>query len=205
MPASYADDTSTLPMSAMAALRAATWPSHQRLEKRLDVKARFASMPAYREHLEKLWGFCGPLEQRLGQQPVGEALADCAARRKLPLLTRDLVALGAEAAAVQALPRCEGLAPCADVAAALGCLYVLEGATLGGRTLLPMVNQRLGLSAHSGAAFLASYGDQVSSMWQGFGTALDAWCASAARSALAAQAAVATFESLELWLCGSAA
>jgi heme oxygenase len=193
------------PMSAIAELRSATWASHQRLEKRLDIKARFSDSRAYRTHLEKMWGFCAGMELRVARDAFGDALPDFEKRRKLPLLQRDLVALGAAADEVMRLPRCETLPRCADEAAAFGCVYVLEGATLGGRTLLPMVRSRLGFTAEHGAMFLASYGEDVASMWRGFGICLDAWCGAAERRARAAEAAVATFVSLDRWLCGDAA
>jgi heme oxygenase (biliverdin-IX-beta and delta-forming) len=186
----------------MAALRETTWPAHQRLERRLDVKARFCDIGTYRAHLEAMWGFYAALERRLGPDRFGTALCDCASRRKLPLLTRDLRALGAAPDAIERLPQCAGLPECADTSAAFGSAYVLEGATLGGRTLLPLVHARLGLGAAHGASFLASYGELTAARWRSFGAALDAWCATATRSAVAAAAAVATFESLELWLCG---
>ena len=61
---------------AIAALRTATWPSHQRLEKRIDVKSRFGSVGAYRSHLENLHGFCAALETRVGPDTFGDALPD---------------------------------------------------------------------------------------------------------------------------------
>jgi heme oxygenase len=109
-------------MSAIAALRAATWSSHQRLEKRRSVKARFSDAIAYRAHLESMWGFCAPLDQLLTGEMVSEALSDCALRRTLPSLTGDLLALGARGESVACLPRCADLPMCADPAAALGCL-----------------------------------------------------------------------------------
>jgi heme oxygenase len=190
-------------MSAIAELRSATWVCHQRLEKRLDVKARFGELGAYRAHLEKMWGFCAGIELRVGPAAFGSALPDFDKRRKLPLLQRDLMALGADHESVMRLPLCEALPECPDPAAAFGCVYVLEGATLGGRTLLPVVQSRLGFTAEQGAAFLASYGEQVSSMWRGFGAALDAWCEAAERRARAAETAVATFTALDHWLCGN--
>lgn len=192
-------------MGAMAALRAATWPAHQQLERRLDVKARFADSSAYCAYLRKMWGFCAALEARLDAQQFGAALPDYERRRKLPLLARDLSALGIAAEAVARLPRCDRLPHCADTSAAFGCAYVLEGATLGGRTLLPLVGMRLGLTAQHGASFLASYGDQTALKWRSFGAALDAWCMHAERTAAAVAAAVSTFESLQYWLCEAAA
>lgn len=190
-------------MSAIAELRAATWASHQRLEKRLDIKARFSSHAAYRGHLVQMWGFCAGLEQNIATDAFGDALADYPQRRKLPLLTRDLAALGFDPLSVDQLPRCASLPECTDTATAFGCVYVLEGATLGGRTLLPLVEKSMGLTVDSGAAFLSSYGEAVAGMWRSFGAALDTWCETPARRERAAAAAVATFDSLDHWLCGS--
>jgi heme oxygenase (biliverdin-IX-beta and delta-forming) len=187
-------------MSTIAGLRAATWASHQRLEKRLDVKARFSNFASYRAHLEHMWGFCAALESNVAASLQG-VLADFESRRKLPLLRRDLLALGSSAAAIDALPLCPGLPRCEDAAQSFGCLYVIEGATLGGRTLLPMVQSRLGMTAEHGASFLASYGDAVGTMWRTFGAALDACCSAPEHRDRAACAAAATFGSLDLWLC----
>lgn len=188
----------------MAELRAATWPAHQRLERRLRVKERFADRIAYRSYLEKLWGFCAGLERSLSSASFAAALPDYEARRKLPLLTCDLVALGRDSRQLSLLPQRPGdTAP--DVAAAFGCLYVFEGATLGGRTLLPLVEEQLGLTADHGASFLASYRADVTAMWRRFGAALDSWCCQQERRASAVRAAVTTFDDLAEWLCGSPA
>jgi heme oxygenase len=188
-------------MSAIAELRSATWPSHQSLEKKLDVKARFGSVSAYRAHLERMWGFCADLEPQLEQQLSKEALPDYGSRRKLPLLMQDLATLGADRTKVLSLPRCQGLPHCPDPATAFGCAYVLEGATLGGRTLLPLVQDQLGFTSDRGAAFLASYGEKVTPMWQSFGMALDEWCSIPEHRLSAARAAVGTFDALREWLC----
>jgi heme oxygenase len=185
-------------VSAMGMLRAASWPCHQDLERRLDVSARFGDRKSYAAHIAGMWGFCAPFEAALGRSGLAAVLTDYASRRKLPLLTRDLQALGLSPAA---LPICEQLPECQDTAAAFGCLYVFEGASLGGQALLPLVANRLGLQPAHGAAFLASYGDQVTGMWRRFGAALEEWCESPERRATAVAAAVSTFECLGAWLC----
>jgi heme oxygenase len=193
----------TLAISAMAELRAATWPSHQRLEGRLDVRARFSNLDSYRLHLQKMWGFCATVEEQLGQDRLSEVLPDYESRRKLSLLAQDLLALDAGAGFEEELDRCPVIATDRDRAAAFGCAYVLEGATLGGRMLLPLVQARLGVTARSGARFLASYGENVASMWARFACTLDNWCVDSEKRASAARAAVATFDALEAWLCGA--
>lgn len=190
--------------SAMAELRSACWPVHQRIEKRLDIKLRFGSLAPYRAHLEKMWGFCAGLEESVPATAFRSVLGDYDRRRKVPLLTRDLIALGHDAEGAAGLGRCD-LLPRDDMAAAFGCVYVIEGATLGGQALLPLVESQLGLTAEHGASFLASYGADVGRMWAGFGASLEAWCCNAERRASAARAAIETFEALEVWLCGTRA
>jgi heme oxygenase len=186
----------------MAGLRVATWSSHQRLEKRLDVKARFGKLDLYRLHLRRMWGFHATVEEQLGQARLSVALPDYDSRRKLPFLTQDLLTLEADVGFQESLERCPALDIQKDLASALGCAYVLEGATLGARTLLPLVQSRLGLTAETGARYLASYGDEVEPMWQTFQMAVEGWCCGPERQATAARAAVATFVALDAWLCG---
>lgn len=186
----------------MAALRAATWPSHQRLEKKLDIKSRFAELGAYRSHLQMMWGFCAEFEASLGPESFDGGLPDYDSRRKTGLLARDLAALGFDAGSIASLARCRASPSHSDAAAAFGCVYVLEGATLGGRALLPVVRDRLGLSADYGAAYLASYRENVAPMWSRFGGAVDAWCCGPERQLSATRAAVQTFDALADWLCG---
>ena len=188
------------PATAMMRLRAATWPSHQRLEKGLDVKARFSDLDAYRQHLQRMWGFCAAMEHSLTPQSFANALPDYETRRKLPLLTQDLEALGASAVFVSSLEICPSVLAASSPEAAFGCAYVWEGATLGGRVLLPLVEKRLGLTAERGATFLASYGDDVTAMWRKFSAALNAFCGTPYRQAAAVEAAVTTFERLADWL-----
>lgn len=181
-------------------LRKATQRAHQRLERRVDVKKRFASPLAYKEYLGLMFGFCAGVEQQLNGEFFGAALSDYESRRKLPLLTQDLAHQGVASAALHLVPLCPGLPVCADVATAFGCLYVVEGATLGGRTLLPLVESRLGYTASAGAQYLASYGEHTTERWQQFTVAIDRWCRPPERFARAARAAIETFAALEQWL-----
>jgi len=186
-------------------LRHATSHCHRRLEKRLDVMRRFADRGTYRSYLECMFGYHRPFEQSLRRHPVLRFLPDYEQRCKAQLLASDLAALGATAACIDALRHCPKIPSTLDEASAFGSLYVLEGATLGGQVLLPIVEQRLQLTREAGASYLGSYGAHVPAMWQRFCAAVEDWCTDGARRAVAAAAAVATFESLEEWLCGDPA
>jgi len=79
---------------------------------------------------------------------------DFDARRKSARLAADLQWLGH--GALTSLPRCAALRPLPGAAAAFDCLYVLEGATLDGRTIARH------LGAHSGSAPTAAPADFTS-------------------------------------------
>jgi heme oxygenase len=182
----------------MKFLKDSTWDQHLQLEKRLAIKDRFSEISAYRDHLTQLWGFHAAAEAQWSGFLL-DSLDDYPARLKAPLLARDIEALGGlPPSALASVP------PVADPIAALGGFYVLEGATLGGQHLLPIVQRKLGLSASHGASYLASYGPDVKEMWRRFSAIVDARCATAENRQRASATACATFLALETWLCGEA-
>ena len=182
----------------MKYLKDNTWDLHLRLEKRLEIKDRFSEICAYREHLTRLWGFYAAVETQWSAF-LRDLLDDFPARLKAPLLARDIEALGGvPPSALASVPHA------ADPIAALGGFYVLEGATLGGQYLLPVVQRKLGLSPSHGASYLASYGPDVKEMWRRFAAIVDARCATPQAQEHAVAAARATFLALETWLCGEA-
>ncbi|MEQ8663054.1 MAG: biliverdin-producing heme oxygenase, partial [Gammaproteobacteria bacterium] len=164
------------------------------------------TLPAYAAVLTCMTAFYAPLERRIHAMPALAARVPAlAARRKLPLLARDLRALRERGVAVRAAGRVPPtLVPdLADVPSALGCLYVLEGATLGGRVIAPHLERHLGLTARDGAAFHRGYGDDTGRMWRALQGALRAAATDAsARTAMVA-AANATFTGLAAW-CATA-
>ena len=58
--------------------------------------------------------------------------------------------------------------PLNNAAKALGCLYVLEGATLGGVLIARHVRASLGFDGDAGSAFYLGYGPRTGAMWRGF-------------------------------------
>ncbi len=120
-------------------------------------------------------------------------------RRKACLLARDLRALGTSAAEVAALPRFADLPTLETPAEALGCLYVLEGATLGGQVVARLVAGRFGFDRGSGCAFFASYGERVGSMWRELGAALVTFTDTTGDDEAVVRSACATFATFERW------
>jgi heme oxygenase (biliverdin-IX-beta and delta-forming) len=184
--------------SLLAALRAATRSAHERLEAALPLTDPGLTLEAYRSIVEALYGYYAPLEARLARVAEGSAGGlPIHGREKLGRLRGDLKALGATDASVDALPLCGAVPEVSTPGAAFGCLYVVEGATLGGRVIVRRLRDRLGLGPTTGAAFFDGYGVETGAMWASFCEQL---VASPWERAETLAAAVATFVELEGWL-----
>lgn len=180
-------------------LKRETRPAHERIERDLDLMAPTLSVDRYRSLLIGFFGFYAAWEPS-----AAAAIADdgfFGPRRKLHLLVQDLAALGCDAAAIRAMPVCPAVPSMPGVREAMGSLYVLEGATLGGQFIACHLERTLGLSTESGGAFFRSYGRQVGPMWQAFRARLAALSSPEADSVVV-QSAQATFARLHDWLCG---
>ena len=190
----------TLQLPLLSRLRTETRDRHDAIEQTLLLMDDDLTPEAYRRRLEQFFGFYKPVEERLldGCGPLAPWL-NVQARRKTPLLEADLTALGQAAAR---LPVCTTLPPLVSAAACFGCLYVLEGATLGGVIISRHVGQKLGVSPAAGGAFFYGYGEQTGAMWQQFRAAItDFSRQSDAQDAVVASAR-ATFEALQHWCEG---
>src|SRR5690606_35412421 len=88
--------------------------------------------------------------------------------RRAELLANDLEAMGASRQAIAAVPTCEHLPPLASPAQIAGCVYVLEGASLGGLVIARAVERSVGVSRHRGASFFAGpgTGHAVGARWK---------------------------------------
>lgn len=188
----------------LAALRAHTHDQHIRLENQQNWQSADFDLARYRDLLARFYGWYAPMEARLARAADWEALGyDFEARRKTPLLADDLRALGIADPA--GLPRCEALPEVKDAASALGCMYVIEGSTLGGQMLTRHFKAQLGLTPARGCAFFGSYGADVGPRWVAFRAFLAAADVSGAAEDAAIASARATFDTLGAWLQGAPA
>lgn len=185
----------------LTALRAATGVAHQQLEDAVKIETRVADRASYTRLLQSFLGFYRPLEARLAALDGWERHGfDWSVRRKTPWLEADLQALGIDAAAVNALPDCLALPPVNNHAQGLGCLYVLEGATLGGRQITALLQ---GSSIPPDARrFFGSYGAQTGTRWREFVATLQREAAHFEPSTKAELVAAArqTFTCLQAWI-----
>jgi heme oxygenase len=183
--------------ATLSRLKRATAPAHIRLEETAGRFARAHDRAGYARYLGRLLGFYEPLEPLLDRFLRELPGLDLESRRKAPLLQTDLAWLGVDA---RLLPRCEELPSVSTRACALGVLYVIEGATLGGRVQLSRLGEPLGVSRAGGAAYLGCYGNDVDAQWQAVRDTIAAAAIDEAAVREAVRGACATFEALDGWL-----
>lgn len=103
---------------------------------------------------------------------------------KIPFLEKDRVALGNFA-----IPEIENTFIPKDLYEALGCLYVLEGATLGGRVIKRQL-ETLPVQMH----YYGCYGEDNTTHWKNFMQLLSTHVDTESKAAIALSAAKQTFE-----------
>lgn len=185
----------------MARLKEETRSYHDRVERdplSQGIVGPELSRAYYTMILEVYYGLYAPMDARLRAAADWDALGfDIARRMKEPMLRADLAHLGAPEASLDALPRCDSLPRTPSLPAALGCMYVLEGSTLGGQLIGRHIHATLGLGPGAGAAFFNSYGPEVGPMWKEFKALIEQHGAGHEDAVIAAASAM--FASLERW------
>ncbi len=183
----------------LARLKDATRPHHEATELTVNLGNRSKTREGYRELLGRFLGFYEPAEARLAPVLGQTVDLDFTRRRKTELLKADLRSLGLDDAAINSLPRFTALEPLHDVPTALGSMYVLEGATLGGQYIAKYVQSALGVEPGQGCSFFSSYGEEVGPMWKAFREVLTAHADAEPDQEAIIDSAKATFEHFNDW------
>lgn len=172
----------------LAALRAGTHVQHEALEGSGWLEHAVADRDAYGDHLLRVATFVRDAECALA--PFDDELRAGgfapAERRKNGRVCEELSALGLDAPAADGGAAFPALS---DFSAAVGCLYVLEGSTLGGVLIARVVRERLDWES----TFYGGYGRRTAEMWRAFASAANA-CAATLNVTTLVPAAQATFE-----------
>lgn len=149
--------------SILTRLRLETRGEHDAVERVLDLMDTSLTRAAYRQTLTQFYGFYYPLEAALQTDCMLSLAALLPRLNKTTLLQQDLHHLGV---AAKELPLCRDLPPLRTHAQVLGCMYVLEGASLGGRMISQHVQATLGVTPTTGGSFFEGYGAGTAQMWQ---------------------------------------
>ena len=181
-------------------LRQETYRNHSLIESQMPLLDPSMSLDTYLQLLTRLWGYFAPCEERLQNEmamywPEKQYL--WSERNKAPLLELDLQALGQSTAMY---PKCSNLPSLATPAHVLGCLYVIEEATLSSHLISTHLNSNLGLASESGAAFFYCYGLDTGPRWQSFRQFLTSNAEQMNQDDEIVVSANATFRTLSNWL-----
>src|SRR5688572_3076886 len=146
-------DTELTETSLQQRLKRETRAVHQHLEAQLGLLDPGLDMHRYLGVLQAFHGFYVPVEAAVRRRAAAELPLGFPLRARAELLERDLLALGQSPEDIAALPLCSDRPELSCVEDLAGCLYVLEGACLGGQVLSQLLHRRLGLRKENGAAF----------------------------------------------------
>ncbi|MEO6419102.1 MAG: biliverdin-producing heme oxygenase [Polyangiaceae bacterium] len=180
-------------------LKRGTAGPHRRLEAQLGLLEPGLDTRRYRRVLELLYGFYSPVERSL---MCFASLVPFPLRARSAQLEDDLTALGLHPAELAGLPQCADAPTLSCSEDLAGCLYVLEGASLGGQVAAPVLRERLGVAKGRGASFFA--GDEASTpaRWAAVVEWLEGLTRAGAPAGPIVAAASATFEALAQWVAG---
>ncbi|RYD33243.1 MAG: biliverdin-producing heme oxygenase [Verrucomicrobiaceae bacterium] len=179
-------------------LRKSTQAIHEEMEQRLPLGRPDLSRETYRDLVKRFHGFIIPLEKQLLKSP-GMTGSDFnyQERLKQPALEADAMALGLEGETQLASPA--ELPPLENQEQVFGCLYVIEGSTLGGQVISRSLREHLDIHPENGGAYFSGYGPLTGPRWKEFLSKL-AEVADGADTQAITDSAVATFEALNHWL-----
>lgn len=181
----------------MDELRQKTAVLHRATETAFDLPFVSASRTNYASMLRTLLSIYRPVERRLDKVDWKQTAINWPQRRKAALLERDLITLGEPADISDSLEAAN--IPLRSPAAAIGCLYVLEGSTLGAQFILKQLEKTLNLTPKAGAGFFGAYGTATREKWASFGAAADAYAGEdSIRIAEAIDSACWTFSCFEI-------
>lgn len=183
------------PLSDM--LRAATHPTHERLDRSIMAARPFESIEAYGRFLNVQHGIHRDVAPLYGAAILTERFPELEGRSRLGAVERDLADLGQPVPRHAEPPATEPVAQL-GLPEALGWLYVIEGSNLGAAFLLKYAT-RMGLSETHGARHLAEPPEGRAPYWKAVKAALDGVeldDAGKARAVGAAEAAFARVQDL---------
>lgn len=187
----------------LARLRAETAADHARVEDGLDLMDAGLDRQRLAAAMSALHGFWRSAEDGLegwaGREPAAAAALDWPRRRRAHLYAADVRALGGEPS-----PGTPPLPAVRNTAEAIGRLYVLEGATLGGTLIDRHLTALPGLAGVRLRAF-TPYGTDTGAMWHAFRTAARAHVAAGGDEERLVGAARTTFAALAGWVASGRA
>jgi heme oxygenase (biliverdin-IX-beta and delta-forming) len=156
----------------LEALRLHTHASHQALQEKFDITNRIQNKESYGNLLLTLYNFYNEIEPLLirWESDFTRLGIDFKIRQKIPKLLADITILDLSER-LSCRPNCDisELPDLQTLGQAVGCLYVLEGSTLGAQVICQHLREVFGSQGASfPMSFYQSYGPETRNMWREF-------------------------------------
>jgi len=182
-------------LSRSKRLKAATYDTHDQLDKSIMASAPFSSRERYSLFVKIQHAFHRDIDALYADPGLDALLPDLQGRRRLPMIEQDLADLGVPPLAFTTAAVFTQDSR-ADLPTALGWLYVAEGSSLGAAVLLKEA-AKLDLSETFGARHLAGAPEGRGLHWRTFTAALDTIDLSQQQDAEAIAGATAAFDRVQ--------
>ena len=155
----------------LAQLREQTAELHQEVEREIDLLSPDLSVERYVRILCAFQACFVPWETALDAHCPASATELWTGRRRAHRIANDLRALGAEAALASSTQiEAPDLSEPGDW---FGCLYVVEGSTLGGQVISRHLEKHFGWTDGHGYSFFRGYGENTADQWRKVCAALE--------------------------------
>ncbi|MET0496672.1 MAG: biliverdin-producing heme oxygenase [Steroidobacteraceae bacterium] len=181
-------------------LRERTNSHHLAAEAALGMERSFASIQNYGALLLRLWGLHAAREQAIRRYDWARAGVRFEQRRRAHWLEEDILAIGLTLPPLPPLTHALG-----TIELAWGCLYVLEGSSLGAQLILKKALLLPGISRMRGARFFTGHGAATASLWKQFVSSLNGFDPRSAAAAQVELGALQTFDAFAAALAVPAA
>lgn len=173
-------------------LKESTKIQHERLEKKVNLMSQTLSIDQYKHIITKFHRFYSYVEPKILSFELEEFGYDFNKRSRLKLLEQDIKKLD-----LQPLASWQGPPLLESVGEVFGCLYVIEGSSLGGKIIGQHLKEKLGLTAESGASFFNIYGAETGKMWKEFGNIIESFSLKYQNDDQIIKGAIDTFQGFE--------
>lgn len=151
----------------------------------------------YLEALKRYYGFYALFEKEIAVKSAYYlASQEFAYQPKLPLLEQDLSDLGINKNTIAV---CASYPHPYSLGSLLGCIYVLEGSTMGRIMMWHNLSNQLSLQSDKGGRFFYGAGEKVKDKWNQFREFLEKQANKEQEQKECIQAAVDTFYSFNQW------
>ena len=187
-------------LGLIARLSSETQLHHPDVDAVLERLLAEPSATTYRVWLLRQHGWLAPLEAALDATPRLAELIDLRARRKVPRIRSDLLALGVHLPQIATAPTCTAIpAIFTRLPVALGWMYTVERSMLQHSSAYRQLARALPGEVAFASSYLKCYEGNIGVIWRAFATALEAQCPTPEAASELISGAQDAFRCLRRW------